>query len=447
MIKVLIMEREAPRITAYPVGGRAREIISRDVKLMARSYMRQHPLVVKRVEGAIVEDLNGNLYIDLTSGFGALPLGGLNPEVVKSIVKQAENLPTYSLRAAYSEDALELIEELSKIVPIRGDVRAIFVNSGSEAVDAALRSTIWHTGKRMFLCFVGAYHGSTLATSSISFNGSWIGYEPSFMKAIHIPYPYCFRCPLGLKHEECGLACLTYLQDMVSRIGSQRVASMVLEPIQVEAGVIIPPESYTEKFSKIIREKKTPLILDEVSTAPARSGRWFAAEHWNLDADLICLGPQLSSGLPLGIVLAKESILDLEPETFMSTAGGCQLSIASALTTLRIIRDEGLVERTERLGRSILRRLRDLRDECELVGDVRGIGLMIGLEFAGNLELSRRLARIFVKECFRSGLIVRRRLSTIILTPPLNIDEKLLERGLEILETKVRELSRSREAI
>ena len=441
------MSKEAPKITSYPIGGRAREIISRDVKLMARSYMRQYPLVVKRAEGAVVEDLNGNLYVDFTSGFGTLPLGGSNPEVVKSIIKQAENLPTYSLRAAYSEDALELIEELSKIAPIRGDIRAIFVNSGSEAVDVALRSMIWHTDKRIFLTFIGAYHGSTLATSSISFNGSWIGCEPNFMKTIHIPYPYCFRCPLGLKSEKCGLACLTYLGDAISRMGAQRIASMILEPVQVEAGVIVPPKSYTEMFSKVIREKKIPLILDEVSTAPGRSGRWFAAEHWELDADLICLGPQLSSGLPLGIVLARESVLDLEPETFKSTAGGCQLSIASALTTLRVIREEGLVERAERLGRNILRRLKDLKDESELIGDVRGLGLMIGLEFAEGSELGQRLARTLVKECFRSGLIVRRRFSTIILTPPLNIDESLLEKGLEILETKVRELSRYREAI
>jgi len=441
------MNAEAPKIASYPIGGRAREIISRDVKLMARSYMRQYPLVVKRVEGAIVEDLNGNLYIDFTSGFGTLPLGGLNPEVVKSIVRQAENLPTYSLRAAYSEEALELIEELSKIAPIRGDLRAIFVNSGSEAMDAALRSMIWHTGKRIFLSFIGAYHGSTLATSSISFNGSWIGCEPSFMKTIHIPYPYCFRCPLGLDLDKCGLSCLTYLKDVSSRIGAQKIASIILEPVQVEAGVIIPPKNYVEKFSRIIRERKIPLILDEVSTAPGRSGRWFAAEYWNLDADLVCLGPQLSSGLPLGIVLARESILDLEPETFESTTGGCQLSIASALTTLRVMRDGGLVERAGRLGRNILKRLKDLKDESGVVGDVRGIGLMIGLEFAGDLELGRRLAKILVKECFRSGLIIRRRLSTIILTPPLNIDEKLLERGLEILEAKLRELSRSKETI
>jgi len=441
------MNAEAPKITSYLIGGRAREIISRDVKLMARSYMRQYPLVVKRVEGAIVEDLNGNLYIDFTAGFGTLPLGGLNPEVVKSIVRQAENLPTYSLRAAYSEETLELIEELSKIAPIRGDLRAIFVNSGSEAVDVTLRSMIWHTDKRIFLSFIGAYHGSTLATSSISFNNSWIGCEPSFMKTIHVPYPYCFRCPLGLDLDKCGLSCLTYLKDVTSRIGAQKIASIILEPVQVEAGVIIPPKNYVEKLSKIIREKKIPLILDEISTAPGRSGRWFAAEHWNLDADLVCLGPQLSSGLPLGMVLARESILDLEPETFKSTTGGCQLSIASALTTLRVMRDEGLVERAGRLGRNILKRLEDLKDESGVVGDVRGIGLMIGLEFAGDLELGRRLAKIFVKECFRSGLIIRRRFSTIILTPPLNIDEKLLERGLEILEAKMRELSRSKETI
>ncbi|RLG00360.1 MAG: hypothetical protein DRN49_03055 [Thaumarchaeota archaeon] len=434
------MNTEVPKITAYPIGGRAREIVSRDVKLMARSYIRPYPLIVKRVEGAVIEDLNGNLYIDMTSGFGTLPLGGLNPEVVKSIVKQTENLPTYSLRATYSEDALELVEELSKIAPIRGDVRAIFVNSGSEAVDAALRSIIWHTDKRIFLSFIGAYHGSTLAASSISFNDSWIGCESGFMKTIHTPYPYCFRCPLRLNPSECELSCLMYLEDVISRIDPRKISSIILEPIQVEAGVIIPPKSYTESFSKMTKEKKILLTLDEVSTAPGRSGRWFAAEHWNLDADIICLGPQLSSGLPLGIVLARESILDLEPETFKSTTGGCQLSIVSALTTLRIIKDEGLVERAERLGRNILRRLKDLKDEIEFIGDVRGLGLIIGLEFSGDLELGRRLAKIFVKECFRSGLIVRRRFSTIILTPPLNIDEKLLEKGLEIFETKLKEL-------
>lgn len=435
---------EAPKTLRPPWRGEASEVIARDAELMARSYRRPYPLVVKSVEGCLVEDLNGNRYIDFTAGYGALPLGGRHPAVLDAIKRQAERLPAYSLRAAYSGLVLELLERLSKIAPVRGDVRALLANSGSEAVEAALTALRWHTGKRLLIGFLGAHHGSTQGALSLSADTAGRRRAALTLEAVHAPYPYCYRCPMGLGAEDCGLRCAGYLEEWVlGRVAPpETAAAAVLEPIQVEAGAVVPPRGYHERVSKTLKRLGVRLLLDEAYTAPGRCGRWFAIELWGVDADAVCLGPPLASGLPLGVVLARGELLDLEPGQHESTSGGCQLSLAAAIATLDAMRDEGLVERAERLGRGVLRRLQDLREDFEAIGEVRGAGLLIGVELVEERESrapAPKTAQTVVEECFRLGLLTRRAGQTVILTPPLNIEEEYLEKGLEIFETALSE--------
>ena len=437
------MKVSAPKISKPPTSGDAEKIISRDVELMARSYKREFPMVVKSIEGPLVEDINGNIYIDFTSGFGLLPLGGRHPEIQRAIKDQLEKLASYSLKAAYSQEALEFAEELSKILPIRGDVRMILTDSFSEAVDAAIRGLRWHTGKRVVAGFLGAYHGSTQAALSLSTDSRARRISTGVEDVIYVPPPLCSRCFFGLKPENCQMTCIDYFRRLVEAVAPEDLAAVFLEPIQVEAGVVIPPEGYLQRLSKMIKEVKSLLVANEFSTAPARTGRWFALDHWNINADAIILGAQFSSGLPLGVFAAREDLLDLEPDMYESVTGGCQLSLAAALATLRVIKDEGLVERSERFGRNLRKRLSEIVEEAGVPWQVRGLGMLLGIEVIGGDSHSNvALAEEIVRECFRVGLLVRRKGSTIILTPPLNVDEELLEKGVEILEEKLLELSR-----
>jgi len=437
------MKDSAPKISKPPTSGDAEKIISRDVGLMARSYKREFPIVVKSVEGPLVEDVNGNVYIDFTSGLGLLPLGGKHPEIQRTLTSQLERLTSYSLKAAYSQEALELAEELSKMLPIRGDVRIIFTDSFSEAVDAAIRALKWHTGKRVTASFLGAYHGSTQAALSLSTDLKARRASTGIEDVIYAPSPSCSRCLLGLEPENCQMRCVNYFRELAEATAPEDLAAVFIEPIQVEAGVIIPPEGYLQRLSKTVKELRSLLVANEASTAPARTGRWFALDHWNINVDAVVLGAQISSGLPLGVLAAREDLLDLEPEMYESITGGCQLSLAAALATLHVIRDEGLVERSERVGRNIRKRLLEIVEEAEAAWEVRGLGMLLGVEVAGGDHKSNvALAREIAGECFRVGLLVRRKGSAIILTPPLNVDEDVLDRGMEILEQKLSELSR-----
>lgn len=426
-----------------PTSGNAEKVILRDVEVMARSYRREFPIVVKSVEGALVEDVNGNIYIDFTSGLGFLPLGGNHPEIRRALAGQLEKLTSFSLRAAYSQEAVEFADELLKILPIRGDVRLIFTDNFSEAVDVAVKVLKWHTGKRIFAGLLGSYYGSTQMAAMFSTDSRARRISTEIDNLIYIPPPTCSKCFLGLKLDGCQLMCMEYFRKLADAVAPDDLAAVFIEPVQVESGVIIPPEDYLQRFAKTVRDIRSILVANEAFTAPARTGRWFSLDHWNINADAVIMGAQFSSGLPLGALAAREDILDLEPGMYEPITGGCQLSLAAALATLHVIKDEGLIERSERVGRNIKKRLIDAVKEVGLPWEVRGLGMLIGLEVAaGDYRGAELITKEIVRECFRVGLLVRGRGATIILSPALNIDDEVLEKGMEILEEKLLELSR-----
>ncbi|RLG04843.1 MAG: hypothetical protein DRN61_02360 [Thaumarchaeota archaeon] len=436
------MKGQQPRIQKPPTSGEAGKIIARDSALMSRSYRRAFPIVVKHVHGALVEDVNDNSYIDFTSGLGTLPIGGNHPEVVKALKAQLEKASSYNLMAAYSEEAVELVDELSKIAPIRGDLRALFCSSGFEAIDAALRSMRWHTGRNVVLTFLGEYHGSTIACLAASTDERARRLSTRILDTLYGLGHECESCPLGLTPEECKAECLKLSRDLAESAAPEDLSAILFEPIHFRLGLSLPPKTYLEKLMTLAKELGGLTIANELITAPARTGRWFALDYWNARVDAVCLGEQLASGLPLGILLAREELLDLEPGMH-EVAAGLQLSIIAALRTLWVIREEGLVERSERLGRRVLKRLRGLVEDLGLEWRVNGVGMLVGVGVLGGDGLGdERLARLIVDECFRVGLLIGRRGATLILSPALNIEEDLLEKGLEIFEEKVSELSR-----
>lgn len=431
---------EVPKPVASPAGGRVREVLEKGVRLLARSYQRPYPLAVRKVVGAVVEDLNGNRYIDFTAGGGLLPLGGGHPSLREVYARASENPWSFSSNSSSSEPALELVEELERIAPIRGEVRALITDSGAEAVEAALRTARWHTGKPLLLGFTGSYHGSTLAAASLSTDSKASRRFTHFSSGvIHAPYPDCLRCPLGLSPDECGVRCLNYLEDVLEKAPGEEVAAVVLQPIRVDAAS--PPDGFSQRLKKLCKRAGALLCLDECISAPARSGRWFASEHLELDGEIVVLSSPLASGLPLGILLAREDILDLEPGMIRSEVGGNNLIFEAALATLHAIRDEGLVERAERLGRRLKRRLEGLAEELETVRSVRGKGMLLSVELTRDGNASPRLAREAVSEAFRLGLILGLRGPSVILSPALNIDESLMDKGLEVLEAAIREVA------
>ena len=425
-------------------SGEAVEILEKACKIFSRSFQPLYPLIVKQVSEGTVIDVNENKYIDFTSGGGNLLLGGNHPKITEAITRLIEQRNLFTFQKSYSRDFVEFIEELLRISPLKGDARALIVDSRSEAVEAAIRVARLYTGRRLIIGFTGSYHGLTLGAQSISTDmpTRWKRFEeaPGFVK---IPYPDCSRCFLHRKRTECRIDCLDYLEYMLTLGILENTAAIILQPLRSDG--VSPPEEYLKNLRDFCKENKILLVVDESISAPARTGRWFTLDYYDVDTDCLILASQISQGYPIGVFLSKSRLLDLEPNYIEPEVGGNILTITIASRVLEILKNEGLIERAERIGRLIKKRLEELRGELEFISRINGRGMYIGFELLKEDKPSRILGRELVKECFRSGLLLKiDRESTIVISPSLNIGEELLEEGLEILDAKLRELYRAR---
>ncbi len=419
------------------------EILEKACRIFSRSFQPLYPLIVKQVSEGAVIDVKENKYIDFTSGGGNLLLGGNHPKIIEAIARLIEQKNLFTFQKSYNRDFVEFIEELLKISPVKGDARALIVDSRSEAVEAAIRIARLYTGRRLIIGFTGSYHGLTLGAQSISTDipTRWKRFEeaPGFVK---IPYPDCSRCFLLRERSECRIECLDYLEYMLSLGILENTAAIILQPLRSDG--VSPPEEYLKNLREFCRENKILLIMDESISAPARTGRWFTIDYYDVDTDCLILASQISQGYPIGVLLSKSRLLDLEPNYIEPEVGGNILTITIALRVLEILKNEGLIERAERIGRVIKKRLEELRRELEFVYRINGRGMYIGFELVKEGKPSRILGRELVKECFRNRLLLKMdRESTIVISPSLNIREEILEKGLEILDAKLRELYRA----
>lgn len=434
--------KELPSIKVVPPGPKAREVLERDRVYISQSFSRYVPLVVERSEGSVVVDVDGNEYIDFAAGIATLNVGGAHPKVVGRIKEQVGKLVHYSMTDFYYESPVKLAEKLSEITPGKGRKKVFLANSGTEAIEAAIKLARWHTKRPQFIGFIGSFHGRTMG--SLSFTSSKPVQRKRFFPTMPgvtlVPFAYCYRCPFKLSFPDCGYACVDYIREWVLEkfLPGEEVAGMLFEPIQGEGGYVVPPDGYFKELKKLSDEHGFLMIADEVQTGMGRTGKWFAVEHWGVEPDIIVMAKALASGMPLGAMVAREEVVDWEHGSHATTFGGNPVSCESAIATIETIEEENLVERAGRVGRELVKRLEEVKEENEIVGDVRGKGLMIGVELVKDKETKKpavKEAKEVMEECFKRGLVViTAGKSTLRICPPLNIPEELLEKGVEIIE-------------
>ncbi len=443
---------DVPKIVVTPPGPKAREILERDSKVISPSYVRFYPLVVERGEGSLLYDVDGNVYIDLNSGLGVMNVGHAHPEVVEAIKRQAEKLLHYSNTDFYYEESVKFAEKLVSIAPGNFGKKVFFSNSGTESVEAAIKLARWRTKRQYVIGFIGAFHGRTYGSLSITSSKpvQRAGFSPLVPGIVHVPYPYSYRCPFGASPddpEECANRTIAFIEDWVfgKFVPPEEVAAFIFEPIQGEGGYIVPPENFIPQLRKLANEHGILLIDDEVQAGMGRTGKWWAIQHFGVDPDILTSAKALGGGLPIGATIAREDVMTWPGGSHASTFGGNPVSCASGLATINVIEREKLVERAAALGDKVMKLLNEWKEKYEIVGDVRGKGLMIGIEIVKDKTSRKKapdLAQEIMMRAWKSGVaIITAGVNALRIFPPLNIEEEYLFKALEIVEDKIREVS------
>ena len=439
-----------PKIIVSPPGPKAREVLKKDERFISPSYTRYYPLVVESANDCIVRDVDGNEYIDLNAGIACMNVGHNHPKVVNAIKSQCDRFLHYSNTDFYYQEVANLAEKLAEIAPGDSPKKTYFGNSGTEAVEAAVKLAKWHTRKQLFIGFISAFHGRTMG--ALSFTASKPAQRRHFFPLMpgvaHVPYAYCYRCPFKLNFPECHYWCVDFIDEFVLQkyAPSEDVAAMLFEPIQGEGGYVVPPPEYFQKLKKLADKHGLLLIDDEVQSGIGRTGKWFAIEHWNVEPDVICSAKALASGLPIGATISKAKIMDWDIGSHASTFGGNPLSCAAANAVLEIIREEKLLENANKQGAYALKRLGEFKERSEIVGDVRGKGLMIGVELVEDKETKKpahqKAAQVILRSWKRGVAVVTCGASTIRISPPLTIQRETLDAALDIVEDTINEVSK-----
>jgi 4-aminobutyrate aminotransferase len=396
----------------------------------------------------IVKDVDGNEYIDFNSGLACLNVGHNHPNVVRAIKSQCDKFLHYANTDFYYEQTVNLAEKLFEITPGLFHKKIHFGNSGAEAIETALKLSKWHTRKHQFIAFIGAFHGRTIGATALTASKpvQKRHYFPLLPGIIHVPYPYCYRCPFSLSYPECDYKCVDFIDEQVLQkyVPPEEVAGFIFEPIQGEGGYVVPPPEYFKRLKKLADKYGLLLIADEVQSGIGRTGKWFASEHWKIEPDIICTAKALASGLPLSATVTRARLMDWEAGSHASTFGGNPLSCAAASTVLEVIKKEKLLENAEKQGGYIMKWLRDMKKERRIIGDVRGKGLMIGIEFVEDKETKRvsmdNAREVMIRSWRRGVAIVTCGVSTLRLVPPLTITRELVDASLEILGDVIKEV-------
>jgi len=431
------------RATTLP-GPRARAVIERDRAILSPSYTRTYPLVVERGEGATVVDVDGNRFLDFSAGIAVVATGHCHPRVVEAIQKQAAQLIHMSGTDFYYPNMVELAEKLARTAP-GGAPRRVFVgNSGAEAVECALKLARYATGRDKFVAFLGAFHGRTLGALSLTASKpvQRRGFGPLMPGVYHVPYPYCYRCPYGRTPETCATECAQAIDTLFRTVlPPGEVAGVVLEPVQGEGGYVVPPRKFFDELQRVVHAHGILLIADEVQCGMGRTGRMWASEHFELAPDILTVAKGIASGMPLGATVARAELMSWPPGAHASTFGGNPVSCAAALVTLELL-EEGLIENASRMGARLMDRLREWPGRFPCVGDVRGLGLMIGIELVRDQATKEKAPdlrdRVLQKAFERGLLVLGAGDSTVRLCPPLTITREQADFAVETLEACLR---------
>ncbi|HYP14648.1 MAG TPA: acetyl ornithine aminotransferase family protein [Bryobacteraceae bacterium] len=398
-------------ITDLP-GPRARAIVARDQAVLSPSYTRPYPLVVDHGEGCIVQDVDGNRFLDFNAGIAVVATGHAHPQVVRAIQEQAARFLHMSGTDFYYANMVELAEKLAALAPGAQPKRVYFGNSGTEAIEAAMKMARYSSGKQQFIAFYGSFHGRTLGALSLTGSKSIQkkGFSPLLPGVHHVAYPNCYRCPYNQKPETCDVECVRHIEDVVIRhvVPADEIAAIFFEPVQGEGGYIVPPQKFVDELQALARRHRILLVFDEIQSGMGRTGRMFAAEHFGAEPDIMALAKGIASGMPLAATVARADVMSWRPGAHASTFGGNPVSIAASLVTIRLI-EQDLMRNAEQVGKYILDRIRDWPERFQIVGQTRGLGLMIGIEFVRDQITKERAPdlRDEVEQlAFKRGLLV-----------------------------------------
>ena len=432
---------DLPLIGGPLPGPRARAIIERDRRVVSPSYTRAYPLVAERGEGALVDDVDGNRFLDFSAGIAVVATGHCHPRVVKAVQEQAARLIHMSGTDFYYEGMGALAEKLAAIAPGSVERRVSFGNSGAEAIEGAIKLARWATKRDKIIAFYGSFHGRTLGALSLTARKAVqrAGFGPMPPGVVHAPYPNCYRCPFGQTPRSCAVECVGFIENTLLKTVAppEETAAIVVEPVQGEGGYIVPPRLFFDELQRVARQHGILLVFDEVQSGMGRTGRMWAADHFDAVPDILAVAKGIASGLPLGATVARADLMTWPPGAHASTFGGNPVACAAALATIALLEEE-LVENAARMGELLLGHMREWSRRFRHVGDVRGLGLMIGIEMVRDQETREKAPELrdrIVQLAFERGLLVLGAGDcTLRLCPPLVVTREQCAFALETLE-------------
>ena len=421
--------------------SRALEYLKREERVIGKIIgIRFYPIVVERALGSRVFDVDGKEYIDFSSQWAVVNLGHNHPEVIEAVRSQLERLVFSSHTTFPNTVAIELAERLVELTPGSFEKKVWFGLTGSDANELIYKIMPVYSRRRRMLGFQGSYHGQTMGALSLSGHKAltrFIGF-PNVVKA---PYPYCYRCPFKQTYPECGLLCLDFLENnVVGNAPAEDLAAVIIEPVQSDGGVIVPPLEFIPRLYRICRDRGISLVVDEVKVGFGRTGRFFAIEHFDVAPDVISMAKPMASGFPLSAVVGRAEIMDAALAAHLFTSSAHPVSCAASLATINVIRREKLLERASKMGNYILERLKEIAEKHQLIGDVRGMGMILGVELVkdhrAKMPATFETASL-VYRAYELGLLltyVGTYSNVVEITPPLTIGIEEVDRALEILE-------------
>jgi 4-aminobutyrate aminotransferase len=434
-------ERDYPRIVVPPPGPKAREIVARQDRWASTSYTKEYPIVIARGEGAMIEDVDGNRYLDCMAGIAVSATGYAHPRVVAAVREAAGRFFHFCGSDFYYEGFAALCERLAKLAPGASKKRVFLANSGTEAVEAAMKLARHATGRTAFVAFTGAFHGRTYGGMSLTASKAVqrAGFAPFVPEVYHVPYGYRYRCEFCRDATGCTMRCVSSIADDLfsRRLDPRTVAAVFVEPIQGEGGYIVPPPGYLAALRALCDRHDILLVCDEVQSGIGRTGTMFACEADGVEPDVLLTAKGLASGLPIAAMVAKESVMTWPPGAHATTFGGNPVSCAAALATLDLVEGE-LLPNVRRMGERLLAGLQRLEVRYPTIGEVRGRGLMVGVEFVkdrATREPAPEIPRQLVQRAFQRGvLLLGAGRSVLRFAPPLVIDEYDVDTALGVLD-------------
>jgi 4-aminobutyrate aminotransferase len=441
------MGKLGPFIKIKPPGPKAKEYLERDSKYISPSYTRVYPLVAERGEGCWIYDVDGNKYLDLNAGVAVCALGHSHPEILKVIEEQSKKLIHYSGTDFYYPPEIDLAEKLAEISPGAKNRKVFFSNSGAEAIECAIKLVKYHTNRPYLISFYSSFHGRTMGALSLTASKEIQrkGFYSLIPGIYHVYYPYCYRCVFNLSYPDCNFYCVEIIEETLFRkvLPPEEVAAIFFEPIQGEGGYVVPPPNYFKKLKELADKYGILLVDDEVQTGMGRTGKFFGIEHWGIIPDILTVAKGIAGGLPLGACIAKSGIMSWKPGSHASTFGGNPVACKVSLKIIEIL-ENGLLENVRKAGEYLLNLLKEIEKRYEIIGDVRGKGLMIGVEIVKDKkskERDKERRDKIVYKCFERGvLLLPAGENCIRFCPPLIISKEEIDIGIEIFEGVIKEI-------